>query len=234
MNNNLRVYLDGSPVEGNLASDRARLIAHLGLGSSAKQEDEWEGTVRIMARALEEGLQKEPEALERLREAQHLHGLGIRDVAQMWMRTFGVDVEPFVIPEHSDAAASTKEVLSTLLREGSVEELKAALDPITYATTTTDAPVATDDAQPSLSAITSLRKAIVAYSIGAVFKDCSIMLRVSTSSPSSIEASTQVQVMGKIKFIDLDPKPIGRMHKWFEDDCRIEETFAKWQERHRE
>lgn len=63
------------------------------------------------------------------------------------------------------------------------------------------------------------RDAILAYLLSATFKDCSLMIRL------PLDSSTRVAT---VKAIDLDPKPLNRLGKYFRMDREIVEC---WKER---
>lgn len=82
----------------------------------------------------------------------------------------------------------------------------------------------------------NLRYHILSYLLSATFKDCSIMIMLpgllsidqvnevkqnicTSSSPSSSSSFDPSQIV--LKLIDLDPKPISRLQKWFEQDRAI-------------
>ncbi|GAA5900671.1 inositol-pentakisphosphate 2-kinase [Sporobolomyces salmoneus] len=65
-----------------------------------------------------------------------------------------------------------------------------------------------------------LRQLVLSYLLSATFKDCSIIVRPSTSSNLGQEEAT-------LKAIDLDPKPIKKLAKWYELDRAIVENWKK-------
>lgn len=73
----------------------------------------------------------------------------------------------------------------------------------------------------------SLHQSIIAYSLSATFKDCSIFITCplvpNGNGWKAIEAETTVKV------IDLDLKPIKNMRKWYDLD---EEIWRYWHATH--
>lgn len=73
----------------------------------------------------------------------------------------------------------------------------------------------------------TLRQSIIAYSLSAIFKDCSIFITCPLIKDGTgwrvIETETTVKV------IDLDLKPITNMRKWFDLD---EEIWRHWHNTH--
>ncbi|SCV69033.1 BQ2448_2053 [Microbotryum intermedium] len=69
-----------------------------------------------------------------------------------------------------------------------------------------------------------LRSEILAYLLSATFKDCSIMMRLRRLP---VDATSEAQFECTIKAIDLDPKPIDRLGKYFKMD---QEIVSNWRE----
>ncbi|GAA6037022.1 hypothetical protein JCM8097_005513 [Rhodosporidiobolus ruineniae] len=71
------------------------------------------------------------------------------------------------------------------------------------------------------------RDAVLAYLLSATFKDCSLILRIplpsssSASSSSSSSFSPSVPAEPTLKVIDLDPKPLSRLGKYWRMDQSI-------------
>lgn len=76
----------------------------------------------------------------------------------------------------------------------------------------------------------TLRQRLVAYSLAAVFKDCSIMLKTplqpGPNGTYGIEPGST-----EIKIIDLDLKPMQSLRKWYDHD---EEVWRHWMATHPE
>ncbi|PWN52175.1 hypothetical protein IE53DRAFT_327161 [Violaceomyces palustris] len=64
----------------------------------------------------------------------------------------------------------------------------------------------------------TLRQAVVAFLLSATFKDCSMFLRPGASATEG----------GKVKLIDLDPKPIGKLAKFQSTDRQVIDVFRTW------
>ncbi|KAL8293557.1 hypothetical protein RQP46_000258 [Phenoliferia psychrophenolica] len=64
------------------------------------------------------------------------------------------------------------------------------------------------------------RTLVLAYLLSATFKDCSIFIRFDTRSSPLLQVTA-------VKAIDLDPKPIARLVKYFDLDREIVEAFAE-------
>lgn len=62
--------------------------------------------------------------------------------------------------------------------------------------------------------------AILSYLLSATFKDCSIFIRLAPSTDGSEPYTTSV------KAIDLDPKPLNRLPKYYDLDRRIVQTWS--------
>jgi len=77
------------------------------------------------------------------------------------------------------------------------------------------------------------RSAVLAYLFSATFKDCSLILRLPLpSSPSSSSSDSPIPPALRpphsfLKAIDLDPKPINRLGKYWRMD---QEIVASWRE----
>ncbi|SCZ96584.1 BZ3500_MvSof-1268-A1-R1_Chr4-4g07450 [Microbotryum saponariae] len=68
-----------------------------------------------------------------------------------------------------------------------------------------------------------LRSEILAYLLSATFKDCSIMMRLRRLPEGS---PSEPRFERTIKAIDLDPKPIDRLGKYFQMDREIVRTWT--------
>ncbi|GAA5919816.1 hypothetical protein JCM6882_006489, partial [Rhodosporidiobolus microsporus] len=102
------------------------------------------------------------------------------------------------------------------------------LQPASSASSTTDRPLAFE---------THLRceqphAAILAYLLSATFKDCSLIVRIPLPSPSfsaspsaspsaSSDSSPPPPIPPTVKAIDLDPKPLNRLGKYWRMDREI-------------
>ncbi|WWC70892.1 uncharacterized protein I206_104844 [Kwoniella pini CBS 10737] len=85
----------------------------------------------------------------------------------------------------------------------------------------------------------TLRQRMIAFSLSAIFKDCSVFVKFSLSSDSSYAATSSnpeakgewkyVKDSGKVKLIDLDLKPIKNLKKWKDTDDNI---WKHWQKTH--
>lgn len=69
-----------------------------------------------------------------------------------------------------------------------------------------------------------LRYHILAYLMSATFKDCSIILRLSSSSSSLPDPPIEETITA----IDLDPKSVRRLEKWRQLDRDIAATYSKY------
>lgn len=67
----------------------------------------------------------------------------------------------------------------------------------------------------------ALRALLVAYTLGATFKDLSLMIRLGSSA-----------ALPEIKAVDVDGKPISRMGKWYRLDQDIANSFRVWAQRY--
>ncbi|GAA5953915.1 hypothetical protein JCM3765_000690 [Sporobolomyces pararoseus] len=77
---------------------------------------------------------------------------------------------------------------------------------------------------PSPSSQLDLRHQILSYLLSATFKDCSIIVSFKRTSETNELEST-------LKAIDLDPKPIKKLGKWFELDQAIAGSWRNMLER---
>ncbi|GAA5883389.1 hypothetical protein JCM16303_006725 [Sporobolomyces ruberrimus] len=73
---------------------------------------------------------------------------------------------------------------------------------------------------PDTTAERDVRHEILSYLLSATFKDCSIIISYSTDPETN-------GVETKVRAIDLDPKPIGKLGKWFELDNEIVECWGE-------
>lgn len=69
----------------------------------------------------------------------------------------------------------------------------------------------------------SSRHTLLSYLLSATFKDCSIFIRLAPSSTPSGDSPFDVSV----KAIDLDPKPLDRLPKYYDLDQRIVKTWRE-------
>ncbi|WWD18594.1 hypothetical protein CI109_103047 [Kwoniella shandongensis] len=68
----------------------------------------------------------------------------------------------------------------------------------------------------------TLRQRLVAYSLSAIFKDCSIFVKATLKrSDDELWVLDQGQTEGGVKMIDLDLKPIKNLRKWAELDEKL-------------
>ena len=72
----------------------------------------------------------------------------------------------------------------------------------------------------------TLREHMIAYSLSAIFKDCSLFVTVPLVN-SSTTASWIVRPGARVKVIDLDLKSVGSLKKWYDLD---EAIWRHWQE----
>ena len=82
-------------------------------------------------------------------------------------------------------------------------------------------------ANPQGSDSWTLGETMMAYSLSAIFKDCSVFLRLPLSKVSgewTVKPGT-----GKVKVIDLDLKPLSSMRHWYDLD---EQIWRHWLETH--
>ncbi|WVW84830.1 hypothetical protein I302_106865 [Kwoniella bestiolae CBS 10118] len=85
----------------------------------------------------------------------------------------------------------------------------------------------------------TLRQRMIAFALSAIFKDCSVFVKLTLSSSSSSSTLVPppaeevkwdlVEGSGKVKLIDLDMKPIQNLGKWKETDNKI---WKYWLETH--
>lgn len=73
----------------------------------------------------------------------------------------------------------------------------------------------------------SLRESMIAYSLSAIFKDCSVFLTLPLVSDG--RGWRVADSGGAVKVIDLDLKPLGNMRKWYDLD---EEVWRYWHDTH--
>lgn len=66
----------------------------------------------------------------------------------------------------------------------------------------------------------SVEALVLGHSLSATFKDCSIFLRATGDGPAETWET-------EIKAIDLDPKPLGKIHKWAELERDIDEAWER-------
>ena len=71
-----------------------------------------------------------------------------------------------------------------------------------------------------LTANAPVEDLLLGHSLSATFKDCSVFLR-SANNPATSEWQTDV------KAIDLDPKPLGKVHKWAELEREVDENWER-------
>ncbi|WWC62721.1 uncharacterized protein I303_105318 [Kwoniella dejecticola CBS 10117] len=76
----------------------------------------------------------------------------------------------------------------------------------------------------------TLRQRMIAFSLSAIFKDCSVFVKFTLQSSSPVDILTAnspregwhfVEGSGKVKLIDLDLKPIQNLKKWKDTDDKI-------------
>lgn len=77
---------------------------------------------------------------------------------------------------------------------------------------------------------TDSRHTLLSYLLSATFKDCSIFVRLAPKPKTAAtflrpESSTSLNFTASVKAIDLDPKPLSRLPKYFDLDRRIVETW---------
>lgn len=67
------------------------------------------------------------------------------------------------------------------------------------------------------------RQELIAYSLSAIFKDCSIFVKavLKPSVGAGPDGYELVEEQSTVKIIDLDLKPLGNMRKWYELDEKI-------------
>ncbi|ORX37294.1 inositol-pentakisphosphate 2-kinase, partial [Kockovaella imperatae] len=70
----------------------------------------------------------------------------------------------------------------------------------------------------------SLRESLIAYSLAAIFKDCSIFVRIPLARK---DGSWQVSANPSVKVVDVDLKPLCSMRKWYDLD---EKLWKHWYE----
>ncbi|BGO97923.1 Inositol-pentakisphosphate 2-kinase [Rhodotorula toruloides ATCC 204091] len=228
--NNLRIFLDGKKVLPGDASQAAALnqaFHHLTATISPASPV---SPATLFARALAPTLLHSP-ALPLLRDLQSLLDvLDIEGLASFLSRTTGVDLAEKYGPEeverlggqprleewvewvgrYAPVLGRREEEEPAPLKHDEWERAKATLESRFLASATPDQ----DSPTPPW------REAILAYLLSATFKDCSLIIRL----PLDLAAST----VGTVKAIDLDPKPINRLGKYFRMDREIVEC---WKER---
>jgi len=81
---------------------------------------------------------------------------------------------------------------------------------------------------------TDSRHTLLSYLLSATFKDCSIFIRLAPEPKVSAASllpgpstSTSLKFTASIKAIDLDPKPLSRLPKYFDLDRRIVESWKR-------
>ncbi|OCF30439.1 hypothetical protein I316_07926 [Kwoniella heveanensis BCC8398] len=72
----------------------------------------------------------------------------------------------------------------------------------------------------------SLRQRLIAYSLSAIFKDCSVFVKVTLTKLDSGDWEA-VKGSEKVKIVDLDLKPIQNMGRWYERDSEIWRHWLK-------
>lgn len=76
----------------------------------------------------------------------------------------------------------------------------------------------------------TLRDLIIAYSLSATFKDCSIFITCPLT-PNSSHGWDVMNSETSVKVIDLDLKPIKNMRKWYDLD---EQIWRYWYDTHQD
>ncbi|WVQ96629.1 hypothetical protein IAU59_003734 [Kwoniella sp. CBS 9459] len=66
----------------------------------------------------------------------------------------------------------------------------------------------------------TLRQRLIAYALSAIFKDCSVFVKITLAKLDS-GAWEALKGSEKVKIVDLDLKPIQNMSRWYERDLEI-------------
>ncbi|KDN44876.1 hypothetical protein K437DRAFT_256829 [Tilletiaria anomala UBC 951] len=207
MNNNLRVYLNGNFLCGEQWAELTEFL------SVELSEDH---VKQAFLDLLLSHLHASP-LLERLAVCQsaadiQLLGQGWSDLerSEPVSDVGASSAAPFQLKDGSSSAAAT------IMKEPTLQELIEAV---------MIAPGAQSNRAARLLA-KSHRAEILQYVVSATFKDCSMFLRfIRNSEHDGPECS--------IRLIDLDPKPVGSMYKWWKIDQEIVESFKAWVEKNR-
>ncbi|TAN09778.1 MAG: hypothetical protein EPN37_18920 [Chitinophagaceae bacterium] len=248
--NNLRIFLDGKKVlPGNVSIASSFVSRAVRLTPACLQADQASpldyaldhlttsgppaspiSRASLFAHALAPTLLRTP-ALPLLRELQSLLDvLDIEGLASLLSRTTGVDLARHFGPEevqklggqprldewiewvgrYSPLLGRQQGGESSPLSHEEWDQSKATLESRFLASSTSD------EGSPS----PPWRDAILAYLLSATFKDCSLIIRLPLDSAAS--------TVGTVKAIDLDPKPMNRLGKYWRMDREIVEC---WKER---
>ncbi|ORY79753.1 inositol-pentakisphosphate 2-kinase [Leucosporidium creatinivorum] len=85
-----------------------------------------------------------------------------------------------------------------------------------------------ETAEAADSSSTDHRSVLLSYLLSATFKDCSIFIRLAPKPKGAAllgDASTSLNFSASVKAIDLDPKPLSRLPKYYDLDRRIVEAW---------
>ncbi|BGP06261.1 Inositol-pentakisphosphate 2-kinase [Rhodotorula toruloides] len=228
--NNLRIFLDGKKVLPGNADQASPLDYALDHLTTSGPPASPISRASLFAHALAPTLLRTP-ALPLLRELQSLLDvLDIEGLASLLSRTTGVDLARHFGPEevqklggqprldewiewvgrYSPLLGRQQGGESSPLSHEEWDQSKATLESRFLASSTSD------EGSPS----PPWRDAILAYLLSATFKDCSLIIRLPLDSAAS--------TVGTVKAIDLDPKPMNRLGKYWRMDREIVEC---WKER---
>ncbi|BGP23025.1 hypothetical protein JCM10295v2_001918 [Rhodotorula toruloides] len=215
--NNLRIFLDGKRILPGDVSSAALPPA----------------TASLFAHALARTLLHSP-ALRLLRDLQSLLDvLDIEGLAALLSRSTGVDLAAKFGPEEVEKLGGQprlEEWVEWVGRYAPVFGRRGEGQPTLQNREEWDRAKATLESRflasspPEQPPTPPWRDAILAYLLSAIFKDCSLIIRfpLDSSVPKTI---------GTVKAIDLDPKPIQRLGKYFRMDREIVECWKGRMER---
>ncbi|GAA5868958.1 hypothetical protein JCM8547_003233 [Rhodosporidiobolus lusitaniae] len=233
--NSLRVFLDGEKLSPRDPSSLARLDHALqrlrppapprtaDLHRSSSGDPSHETTPGTFSSLLSDVLLASP-LLATLRRLQSiLDALDIEGLAAFLERKVGVSI------------TSASPALSRLGSQPSMEEWRDWMEQFRTLFPSFPSASSTADIASAQQAFlsTAPRFAVLAYLLSATFKDCSLIVRLPLSPPllSSSSMSTgsfsSAQTLVSVKAIDLDPKPIIRLAKYWSMD---QEIVKSWQE----